>query len=155
MKKQKYIYVLVGFNFLYMKAKEKYRELEKRSSVIYKTRNDSEENQKIYESIKQEFKEFKNTKEYNYILMGSHNKGYFLTKKDAVNFIEKNGGNLHEGAYYTHFLIEKHGVGYEGYCFGDNAETWFRGESTGDGWWDYRYVPCEKPECFCGTISFA
>ena len=155
MKKQKYIYVLVGFNFLYMKAKEKYRELEKRSSVIYKTRNDSEENQKIYESIKQDFKEFKNTKEYNYILMGSHNKGYFLTKKDAVNFIEKNGGNIHEGAYYTHFLIEKHGVGYEGYCFGDNAETWFRGESTGDGWWDYRYVPCEKPECFCGTISFA
>jgi hypothetical protein len=155
--KQEYIYILVAFTYKQMEAEAKlYAITEPLEKLHHKRRKGEQIDELLEADLRNQIKEFRNSSEYQNIPMGSVNKGFFLTREDAIKVLENYGHSIHEGAYYTHFLIEKRAIGYEGYCFGeDGDETWYKGESIGDGWHDYRYVPCEKPEFFERTVGFA
>ena len=154
--KQEFIYILVGFPHSYMRARGRRWEIEKPMNELHRKRRKGESYDEILlKNLENQWGAFRESDQYHEILMGGVNKGFFLSKEDAIAFLEENGDSIHEGAYYTHFLIEMRRIGYEGYGFGDDVETWFVGESTGEGWHDYRYVPCERPECFTGVMGFA
>jgi hypothetical protein len=129
-----------------MEARKKYIKL------AYGPPDESEEDR---QQRKNEFQEWRKTSEYNNV-WSKTNRGYFLTQQDALDFILKEPEYVAECGYYTHLLIEKHYIGWEGYSFmEDDGEYWLelvRPENPEDR---ATYQKIERPECFAGTVCFA
>lgn len=73
--------------------------------------------------------------------------GWFQTKKDAIEVIVENHGNINECGYYPYAVIEEVKPGL--YNF-DRKEIWFA--------WDFdkqQYIKCDKPDKFMKTICYS
>ena len=77
--------------------------------------------------------------------------GYYPSLEAAKISIEANQSYMHEGNYYTYLSIEHRNFGLENYDFDFNP-IWYKGYSTGNGWYDYEYRKCKKPACFNGIF---
>jgi len=140
----KEVFLLVGISYLHVEG----RKMRHRLDELYRT--DKEKAIALN-------KEYRASKEFvSHIGSSTVLKGIFETQKEAIDFLQENQNHIHEGAYYTYFVIEKRYFGYEGYSFFEvDPELWFEGQSCGSDWHDYKYVQCEKPEFYKGIIGFA
>lgn len=131
------LYIVVAFNHVYISTQIKLREFE-----------DAKDREGYMQFVKDN---------YHAIFGGNSNFGYFKSQQEAIDYIKEFGYSIHEGAYYTHLLIEEHGYGWDNLVWGDDyaSEMWFEGKSTGDEWQDYEYNQIERPECLRGIVGFA
>lgn len=70
--------------------------------------------------------------------------GYFKLLTDAINAVEKNMGSMQE-CLYTYLVIEEMEQGVHPIS---TLELWYK-------WEDGKWVSCERPEEFLGTINFS
>lgn len=137
----KYIYIVVGFPFSYVKGctyLNWYSSFHKKHKGARMTDISPKSQEKRLKSM----------------ISKPKNMGYFESLDDAKRAIAENGYHMHEGAYYTHLLIEEIPIGQiDAYDF--EPKHWYKGYSTGNGWNDYEYRKCRRPRWAKGTFGFS
>lgn len=149
--KNKAVFVLIGFSFQQIAAAKGFYAMESR---YRKLRKSGLSKSVIEKELRAEFGAFRKNNLYNKAT-GIASNGIFATKEAAQKYLKDFGGQMHEGGYYTYFLIEKRPFGYENISDDPDAETWYKGKSTGKGWFAYKYYPCKKPKFYTGTVFFS
>jgi hypothetical protein len=84
---------------------------------------------------------------------GFHLKGIFKAEEDVINLIENYGNEMHECGYFTHFVIERRVLGYEGVDWDWENENilWYEAVFDGDSFVQYKRI--ETPQAYKQIIN--
>ena len=78
--------------------------------------------------------------------------GFYADLQTAMKCVEEDWAGFDEAGYYNYIVIERMVEGLyniSGFDLAKPSEWWYRHDYEARKW-----VPCEKPKCLVGTVSF-